>query len=101
MRVNGFFQKGKNCYFDMMVSYAGATSYQNDEPAELYKKFANLKRRHYKERVERVEDGDFVPLIILSSGSMGPEMSCALKSLCRSADTQILPLSHVPVSCSL
>ena len=97
-----FFKKGKNCYFNMMVSYAGATSYLNDEPAQLYKKFANLKRRHYKERVERVEDGDFVPLIMLSSGSI-----CALKSLCRdiaeggSADTQTLPLSHVPVSRSL
>ena len=44
VRVNGFIQKGKNCFFDTMVSYAGATSYLNDEPAQLYKKLADLKR---------------------------------------------------------
>jgi hypothetical protein len=82
VRVRGFFQKFRNAFFDAKVIYPAADSYFNKEPAKLYAEHAQVKRREYRERVAQVEDGDFVPLIMFSTGSMGPEMSTAFKKLC-------------------
>ena len=37
-------------------------------PDKLYIKIANERRREYAERVQQVEDADFTPMIISSSG---------------------------------
>ena len=47
----------------------------------MYKSCSQAKRREYAERVEQVEDGSFTPMVMSSSGGMGPEMSIALKFL--------------------
>jgi hypothetical protein len=40
------------------------------------------KKRAYEERVNKVEDADFTPLIMSSSGGMGVETQMAMKHLC-------------------
>ena len=82
VRVNGFFGKHRDAFFDVKVINALAISNFNTEPKKLYEEHARQKRREYGQRVVQVEDGDFVPLIMLSTGSMGPEMTSAVKKVC-------------------
>ena len=51
--------------------------------SSLYIGFAKIRRREYAERITNVDDGDFTPMIISSSGGMGPEMQVALKYVSR------------------
>ena len=54
---------------------------ESTKPQALYKQIARTRRREYGERVLQVEDADFTPMILSSSGGMGAEMSMALKHL--------------------
>ena len=83
LMVRGFFQKYRCTFFDMKVAYPAAASYFDKEPAQLYKLLEDSKKREYRQRIAKVEDGDFVPMVMLSTGSMGPEMAMAVKRLCR------------------
>ena len=79
LMVRGFFQKYRCTFFDMKVAYPAAASYFDKEPAQLYKLLEDSKKREYRQRIAKVEDGDFVPMVMLSTGSMG----MAVKRLCR------------------
>jgi hypothetical protein len=74
--------------FEFRVFYAFASSYRNQSLPQLYKKFANLRRREYAQRIYEVEDGDFTPMIMSCSGGMGPEMEIAIKHLARKVATK-------------
>jgi len=81
VRVRGFWTDQRNAFFDMRVFYPFASSYRNQEPRKLYKKAENGKKREYGQRVAEVEDGDFTPMVMSSTGGMGNEMQIALKHL--------------------
>ena len=49
----------------------------------MYKLQANARTREYAQRTRDIEDGDFTPMIMASTGGMGPEMSMAVKHLAR------------------
>ena len=40
------------------------------------------KKREYEQRVRDVDDADFTPLVMSSTGGMGPAMTKAIKHLC-------------------
>ena len=46
-----------------------------------YRLHGKAKKREYLERIQRVEDGSFTPMVMTSSGGMGPEMAIAVKVL--------------------
>ena len=79
VRVRGFWGNYRNAFFEFRVFYPHAQSYKSTKPQALYKQIARTRRREYGERVLQVEDGDFTPMILSSSGGMGEEMSMALK----------------------
>ena len=82
VRVRGFWGKWKNAFFDFRVFYPHATSYAYPKNlASGYRKHSQDKRREYSERVEQVEAGSFTPMIMSSTGGLGPEMSVAVKYL--------------------
>jgi hypothetical protein len=81
VRVRGFWGNKKNAFFDFRVFYPFASSLISKSLASVYKSCGQAKRREYAERVEQVEDGSFTPMVMSSSGGMGPEMSIALKFL--------------------
>ena len=82
VRVRGFWRNRRNAFFDVMVFYPFAKSHVSVDPAALYKRCAATKKRNYEQRIHEVEDADFTPLIMSSSGGMGVEMQMALKHLC-------------------
>ena len=83
VRVRSFWSKQRNAFFEFRVFYAFASSYRNQSLPQLYKKFGNLRTREYAQRIHEVEDGDFTPMIMSTSGGMGPEMQIAIKHLAR------------------
>lgn len=81
VRVRGFWGNRRNAFFDFRVFYPFATSHFPKTLASVYRSCSGEKRREYKERVERVEDGSFTPMVMSYAGGMGPEMSIAVKYL--------------------
>ena len=81
VRVRGFWRDQRNAFFDMRVFYPFASSYRNQKPSMLYKKAEQVKKREYGQRIAQVEDGDFTPMVMSSTGGMGNEMQIALKHL--------------------
>ena len=81
IRVRCFWTNMRNAFFDVKVFYPFAQSYLNKSPETLYKEAAGMKKREYEQRIRDVEDGDFTPLVMSSSGGMCAEMQMALKHL--------------------
>ena len=73
----------RQAFFDFRVFYSFASSHINQNPMSLYSKLSKQKRREYAQRISEVNDGDFTPMIMSSSGGMCPEMHIALKHLAR------------------
>jgi hypothetical protein len=81
VRIRSFWSKGRNAFFEFRVFYPHARSHLDQLPTDLYKKIQNDRKREYEQRIRRVEDGDFTPMIMSSTGGMGPQMSMALKHI--------------------
>ena len=81
VRVLGFWGNRRYAFFDFKVFYPFATTYFPLSLASAYRSCSKAKKREYQERVERVEDGSFTPMVMTSAGGMGPEMSVAVKFL--------------------
>ena len=81
VRVRGFWTEQRNAFFDMRVFYPFASSYRHQSPNKLHRKFEQVKKREYGQRVANVENGDFTPMVMASTGVLGNEMQVALKHL--------------------
>jgi len=81
VRIRGFWSRKRNTFFDFKVFYPFARSYRSQTPSKLYKLAANTKRREYQQRIAIVENADFTPMIMSSSGGMGTQMSSAIRRL--------------------
>jgi len=83
VRVGGFFAKKRNAFFEFRVFNPNARSYLADSPATLHQTFAKARSREYKQRINEVDCGDFVPMIMSSTGGMGEDMQLAVKHLAK------------------
>ena len=83
VRVRSFWTSQQNAFFDFKVVYPFASSYLDKNPAALYEACAQDKVRQYEERINRVEASSFTPMIMSSTGGMGPQMSLAIKHIAR------------------
>ena len=81
VRVRGFWSRQRNTFFDFNVFYPFARSYRSQNPSKLYKLAADIKRREYAQRIANVENADFTPMIMSTSGGMGTQMSSAIRRL--------------------
>ena len=72
VKANGFW--GDNfhtTYFDVRVFNPHAPSNKAIAPATLYQRQEKEKRRSYEERITKIEQGSFSPLVLSTSGGMG------------------------------
>ena len=81
VRIRGFWGNRQQAFFEFRVLYPFASSYLSAEPEALYTRFAKIRKAEYAERINRVDSGSFTPMIMSSSGGMGPEMSAAVKHM--------------------
>ena len=83
VRVRGFWGNQQHAFFEFRVFYSCAKSYSSLKPAECYNRFESTRSAEYEERINKVDCGSFTPMVLSSSGGMGPRMSMALKHLAK------------------
>ena len=71
----------QRAFFDIKVTLLNAPSYRQKEPAMVYRLHDKDKKRKYKRRIIEIEQGHFTPLILSTSGGMGPECAIFVKHL--------------------
>jgi hypothetical protein len=81
VRVRGFWGNERDAFFDFRVFYPFVTTHYKRSLPAVYKSQSLEKKRQYEERINKVDNGSFTPMIMSSFGGMGPEMSIALKYL--------------------
>ena len=59
----------QNAYFDVQVINSQSKCHENITPKEAMKRAAENKERVYKERIENIEGGAFIPLIFTTKGA--------------------------------
>ena len=81
VRVRGFRGNKRNAFFEFRVFNSFAKSYSLLKPAECYERFESTRSAEYEDRINKVDCGSFTPMVMSSSGGMGPRMTMALKHL--------------------
>lgn len=78
LRINGFNTFSRDCFFDITGINPFAPSYNDVTPTALFTRRENAKRRKYEDRITQVDNGDFIPLVFLTSGSWSPTFDMVL-----------------------
>ena len=73
--ARGFWQECEMAFFDVRVFNPYARSHLSVSLESAFKTGERTKKRHYNERVIRVEHGTFTPIVFSSCGGMGFETS--------------------------
>jgi hypothetical protein len=81
VRVRGFYGNQQNAFFDHKVFYPFALSYSKKSLASCFQNIEKKCRREYEQRINRVDNGSLTPMVMSSTGSMGPRMQIAVKHL--------------------
>ena len=69
----GVWSSMERTFLDVRVFHPNSPSYVNTSPQQLYTRHEKEKKRDYNNRVLQVEKGSFAPLILSTTGGMGPE----------------------------
>ena len=77
--ARGLWTRGQKTYVDIMVTNPLAKTYRQRTLRSVYKLHEQTKKRRYNERVNRVENATFTPLIFSSFGGQSIECSMFYK----------------------
>ena len=80
-RVNSFAKQFQNTHFDIKVINAQANTHVQFDPRHALKNAELGKVRAYKERIENVENGTFIPLVFTSKGAKSRRSTSAIAKL--------------------
>ena len=69
----GIWSPMERTFLDVRITHPNSPSYRDKTPEQLYRQHEQEKKRDYNNRVLQVEKGSFVPLILSTTGGMGPE----------------------------
>ena len=73
IKANGFWGSKSSCaFFDVRVFNPYAQSNRNKSLKACYRKHEQEKRRAYEGRILQVEHGSFCPIVLSTTGGMGP-----------------------------
>ena len=81
IKCYGFWKHMRQAYFDIKVVSPFAESYARQTPASLFRSSEKVKIRHYKERINGVEQVDFTPLVFTCAGGIAPQSLAGLNRL--------------------
>ena len=62
----------ERAFFDVRVFNPFARSNRHPRIASAYRQHENLKKRHYDQRVREIEHSSFTPLVLSTTGGLGP-----------------------------
>ena len=77
LQILGFWSRQRRAFFDITAFSPFARSYLSS----CFTMHEKRKKREYQERLRNVEHADFTPLVIATTGGIGPEGSMMLKRL--------------------
>ena len=81
--ARGFWTPMQRAFFYIKVTHLNAPSYRQKEPSVVYRLHEKEKKRKYNRRIIEIEQGHFTPLILSTSGGMGPECAIFVKLLAK------------------
>ena len=81
VRVMGFTRDFQNTHFDVKIINTQADTHLQDNPRQAITKAEAGKDRAYKERIEKVENATFIPLVFTSKGAKSRKTSRALSKI--------------------
>ena len=101
IRINGYTTQYQNTFFYVQVINVQAPSHQKDTPKEAMRKAESNKEKMYKERIESIDGGTFIPLIFTAKGVRTYKTAKTISSLARrSADKRKINTNDVMKSWS-
>ena len=101
VRINGYTGQYQNTFFDVQVINVQALSHQNDTPKAAMKKAEEKKEKMYKERIESIDGGTFIPLIFTAKGARTFKTAKTISSQARrSADKRKININDTMKSWS-
>ena len=68
IHARGFWERQRSAFFNVRVCHPNADSYRDLTPKQIYKKHENEKKRHYAEKVMKIKQGTFTPLVVTTTG---------------------------------
>ena len=74
-------QEGARLDIDVRVFNPHAPSNRHTTPSACYCKHENLKKRAYQQRIREIEHSSFSPLVLSSTGGLGPAATSTYKRL--------------------
>ena len=83
IKCYGFWKYMRQAYFDIKVVSPFARSNEHKTPAALFRSNELMKIRHYKERINGVEQADFTPLVFTCAGGIAPQSLAVVIRLLR------------------
>ena len=81
VRVGGFARPFQHTHFDIKIINTQADTHAQYNPRQAMMKAEEGKDRAYKERIEKVENGSFVPLIFTSKGGKSTRCSRTMATI--------------------
>ena len=78
IRINSFERDFQDTHMDIKVINAQADAHKETHPSLAMKKAEEGKERSYKERLQKVENASFVPIIFTSKGARSRKTAKAL-----------------------
>ena len=94
--ARGIFGTFERTFCDVRVTHPNCPSNVFKPIDDIYKEHETAKKKEYEERVRQTEKGSFVPLIMTTSGGMGPAFKDMNKRLAQKiADKRGEQYSHV------
>jgi hypothetical protein len=94
--VEGFWSRQRRAFFDVTAFSPLAQSNKDKSLRTLYRDAEGRKKREYFERIQKVDRGDFNPLVFSLTGGMGPQARTVTQRIAqRLAERQGLPYSVV------
>ena len=77
----GFYSRLRRAFFDITAFSPFAPSNKGKSLKSCFEMHEKRKRREYSERIRNVEHGDFAPLVVSTTGGIGPHGSEVIKRL--------------------
>ena len=81
IRIKGYLQEYHNTFFDVKVIHLQSSAHVLQKPIEALKKCEQQKEAKYKERINKIENGSFIPVVFSSSGGRAPQANMLLSKL--------------------
>ena len=80
-RARGFWRRGTNVYFDVLVTNLGSACYKDRDIPDVLALHDQAKKTKYCGRIQDFDYGTFTPLVFASSGAKGDEAKAFYKHL--------------------